>query len=160
MSEQLLCEIRFAIDETREGPGRLTGVLVTYERRAADRPEIVKANAFRWPTAGIVINAQHDRKAAVVRAVPFVDGLDLRIDAKLPDTSAGRDAAVNVREGLWTGLSTEFHAEQTTRVGGVREIRQAILTAAALVDLPSYAEATVEVRQRYWQIDREILRWL
>ena len=162
MSEQLLCEIRMTEDPTRQSPGRLTGTLVTYEKRAADRPEMFKAGAFAWADGGIVINGQHDRKAAIVRAIPYMDGMDLKIDTPLLDTQAGRDAATNVRAGLWTGLSSEFHALKQESNRGVREISKAWLSAAALVDSPSYAEATVEVRNRkYWNLDREaIYRWL
>ena len=162
MTDQLLCEIRWAIDESRQSPGRLQGTLVTYERQAADRPELFKAGAFAWPDGGIVVNGQHNRQAAIVRAIPFLDGLDLKVDAPLLDTVAGRDCATNVKAGLWTGLSTEFNLQEQRYNRGVREITKAWLTAAACVDSPSYAEAIVEVRNRkFWDLDREdLLRWL
>ena len=161
--ENLLCEIRYEADESRLSPGRLTGTLVTYETRAKDRPELFKRGALTWPEAGIIINEQHARQAPIVRAVPFLEGDALKIDARLPDTQRGRDAATNVREGVLTGLSVEFYARQESRRAGVREIRQAILAAAGLVDSGSYADSTVEVREKsgpFWQLDREMLRWL
>ena len=163
--DNLLCEVRFEIDESRQSPGRLTGTLVTYEVRAKDRPELFKRGALAWPDAGIVINEQHNRQAPIVRAVPFLEGDALRIDAKLPDTQRGRDVAVNMRgeNPLYTGLSVEFYARQESRRAGVREIRQALLSAAGLVDSPSYGDSLAEVREKsgpFWTLDREMLRWL
>ena len=110
--DKLVCEVRYQEDETRQSPGRLTGTLVTYEERASDRRELFKAGSIRWPETGIVINEQHNRQAPIVRAVPFLDGTEVKIDTPLPDTQRGRDAATNLREGVLTGLSLEFYAEQ------------------------------------------------
>ena len=159
--DTLTCEIRFAEDPSRMSPGRLTGTLLTYETRAGDRPELFARGALHWPENGIVINDQHDRRAAIVRAIPFLDGDELKIDAPLPDTQRGRDAATNVREGVLTGLSVEFHAEQEGRRDGLREIRRAFMPAAGLVDSPSYRGSVVEVRgesQDHWK--RTLLRRL
>ena len=160
--EELACEIRYEIDDSRQSPGRLKGTLITYERRAGDRPEIVARGAFHWRDGGIVINDQHRRESAIVRATPFLDGDDLMIDTPLPDTQAGRDAATNVRDGVLTGLSVEMAVESEGRRGGLREIRRARLVRAGLVDSPSYRDSKVEVRAKgpYWQLDREMLRWL
>ena len=65
--DTLLCEVRFAVDETRQSPGRLVGTLVNYEERANDRPEILARGSLHWPQEGLVINDQHDRKRAIVR---------------------------------------------------------------------------------------------
>ena len=92
---------------------------------------------------------QHDRTRPIVRAIPFLDDNEVRIDTPLPNTTAGRDAAVNVREGILTGLSVEFSKQGVVAsyVDGVREIRQATLVAAGLVDSGSYSSSTVSVRQ-------------
>ena len=79
--EQLACEIRFSKDESRQTPGRVTGTLIVYEKRAGDRPELFERDAIHWPELGIVINEMHQRNAPVLRAVPFRDGDELRIDA-------------------------------------------------------------------------------
>ena len=142
----LECEIRWSEDETRESPGRLTGTLLTYETRANDRPEIFARGALTWPDLGILINDQHDRKATILRAMPRLVGDEIRIDAPLPNTQRGRDAATNVREGVLTGLSVEFRATQEGRRGGMREIRRGLLLRAGLVDVPAYLDSTVEVR--------------
>ena len=91
--DTIKCELRFQEDETRLSPGRLTGTLLTYERRAADRPELFARGALYWPDNGIVINDQHNRKETIVRTVPFLDGDAIKIDVALPDTQRGRDAA-------------------------------------------------------------------
>ncbi len=158
----LKCEIRLAEDDDRLSPGRLTGTLLTYETRASDRPELFALGALHWPENGIVINDQHQRQAAIIRTVPFLEDNAVKVDVQLPDTARGRDAATDVREGTLTGLSVEFHSESEGRRGGLREIRRARLVRAGLVDDPSYADSKVEVRGQIpaWMLDEDALRWL
>ena len=144
--DQLICEVRYAEDDTRASPGRLTGTLMTYEREANDRPEIFTRGALVWPDGGIVIDEQHNRQSPIVRAIPRLDGDALTIDVPLPNTARGRDAATNVREGVLTGLSVAFRAIKEGRRGRLREIRQAVLVRAGLVDNPSYLDSVVEIR--------------
>ena len=160
--EVIGCEVRYEEDESRQSAGRLRGVIIRYERQAGDRKEIVARGAFHWRDGGIVINDQHRRESAIVRATPFLQGDDLMIDTLLPDTQAGRDAATNVRSGVLQGLSVEMAVEAEGRRGPLREIRRARLVRAGLVDDPSYRESKVEVRAHgpYWQLDQEMLRWL
>ena len=160
--EELACEIRYEVDQSRQSPGRLRGVIIRYEMQAGDRKEVVSRNAFHWRDGGIVINDQHRRESAIVRATPFLQGDDLMVDVALPDTQAGRDAATNVRDGVLTGLSVEMAVESEGRRGSLREIRRARLVRAGLVDDPSYRESKVEVRGhvKNWQLDREMLLWL
>ena len=148
MSESLLIEVRYADDETRASPGRLVGTLLTYGEQARDRPELFTRGALEWAEDGIVINEQHNRQAPILRAIPFVEGDEVRIDQHFPNTQRGRDAATNLREGVFTGLSVEFGALAEGRRGNLREIRRAVLTGAALVDRASYRGSTVEIRQR------------
>ena len=158
----LLVEIRFLEDDTRQSPGRLTGTLVTYGEQARDRPEGFLRDALKWAETGIVINEQHNRQAPILRTIPFLEGDALKIDAPLPNTQRGRDAATNVREGLLTGLSVEFEKRGLVQamVGGVREIRSATLAAAGLVDMGSYSGSTVEVRESGLMVNRRVYRWL
>ena len=144
--DQLLIPIEYREDESRASPGRLVGQLVIYERRAKDRPEIFTRGALEWPPTGITLNLQHDRKSLLARTMPFVEGDEVRIDAKMPNTGLGRDAIELVRTGTATGLSIEFQSRQEGRRGGLREIRSAFIARAALVDDPSH-DTTVEVRQ-------------
>ena len=143
--DEIRCAIELRADETRQSPGRIVGSLVTYGQRARDRAEVFAPGALRWPDGGIILNEQHNRQAPILRFTPELDGAELRIDAPLPDTQRGRDAATMIRNGTMTGLSIEFRVEAEGRTNGLREIRRAVLAAAALVDSPAYG-TTVEVR--------------
>ena len=158
--DKLLFEIRQTEDPTRESPGRLTGTLLRYEERARDRNEVFTRGALTWPAEGILINEQHNRQAPILRAVPFMDGDEVKIDAPVPNTTRGRDAVTNIREGVWTGLSVEFHSRAEGRRGNLREIRQAYLGAAALVDTGAYAGSRVEVREETDTQQRIARLWL
>ena len=161
MEDVIGCEVRFAVDDSRLSPGRLIGTLVAYETRAKDRPEMFMADSLYWPELGIIIDEQHNREAPILRAIPVLEGRELKIDAKIPDTQRGRDAATNVREGVLTGLSVAFRAERVTHSNGIREIRRAYVPRAGLVDSPSYGDSVVEVRGRsVWQLDRSAYLWL
>ena len=141
-------EIRMAIecreDEGRLGPGRLFGVLMAYGERAQDRAEVFESGSLSWPADGVVLNRQHQRASPIARIVPTIEGDKVMINAPLPDTTAGRDAASDFS----SGLSVEFKATAQRIVGGVRRITEAVLSGAAIVDSPSYAGASVEVRSK------------
>ena len=160
MDDLLTCEIRYSEDETRQSPGRLTGTLIVYETRASDRPEIFRRGSLRWPDNGILVREMHQRQEPIVRVIPYLEGDAVKVDTPLPNTTRGRDAVTNIREGVYGGLSVEFYAEQEGRRGNLREIRRAMLGGAGLVDSPSYTGSTVEVRRRVWALDQEMLRWL
>ena len=145
---EIRCRVEMRADDALASPGRLTGVLMTYGERAGDRAEMFEAGALRWPDNGVVLRRQHQRGAPIMRVIPEVRGRDVVIDTPLPDTTAGRDTAREVRDGLLPGLSVEFRATGQRYAGGVRRISGAILTGAGLVDDPSYPGSTVEVRQR------------
>ena len=144
---EIRCAIECREDETRQGPGRIVGTLMTYGERAKDRAEMFAPGALHWPDGGIILNEQHSRTAPILRFTPELVGDEVRIDAQLPDTQRGRDAATMIRNGTMTGLSIEFRAEAEGRAAGVRQIRRAHLSAAALVDSPSYG-TSVEVRDK------------
>ena len=161
--DKLVFEIRQLDDPSRESPGRLVGTLLNYEERARDRHEVFARGALTWPEAGILVNWQHDRSKPILRAVPFIDGDSVKIDAPIPNTALGRDTVVNIRSGVFSGLSVEFHSRSEGRRGNLREIRSAFLGAAALVDTGAYGGAKVEVRAeagaRAWDAE-DVLRWL
>ena len=158
--DHLDVEVRFTEDETRNSPGMLTGTLIEYEKRSVGRAELFARGALTWPEDGILVNEQHERKAPIVRAVPFVDGDAVKISVKLPNTTRGRDAAVNVKEGVLTGLSVGFRSLSEGMRGGMRLIKSATLVNAGLVDTPEYAEAVVAIRAKRETDGEEILRWL
>ena len=154
---ELRCAIEYRADESRQSPGRIVGTLIEYETRASDRPEVFADGALRWDDGGVILNEQHNRAAPILRFTPTVEGREVRIDAPLPDTQRGRDAATMIRDGTMRGLSVEFRATEEGRRAGIREVRAATLLGAALVDDPSY-RGQLEVRARHRQ--GRLPRWL
>ena len=146
--DEIRMKIEVRADESRLGPGRLIGTLMQYGQQATDRAEVFEIGSLKWDVAGIVVNRQHLRQSPIMRVLPVVDGNEVRINAAIPDTTAGRDAASEIRSGLFRNLSVEFRAVKQTIVGGVRRIASAVLSGAAIVDSGSYAGATVEVRAK------------
>ena len=144
---EIRCSIEWRADESRLSPGRIVGTIIEYETRARDRPERFRQDALTWPDEGVVLNRQHNRQSPVMRFVPVVEGRSVRINAALPDTTAGRDLATEIRAGLFRGLSLEFKALRETRQNRVRVVEKARLLGAAVVDDPSYA-TSVAIRHR------------
>ena len=163
MYETLIAPLEFRADDSRQSPGRIVGILITYETRARDRAEVFATGALTWPDEGIVLNVQHDRAQPIMRVVPEVRSENntaaVFIDAPLPDTSRGRDAAVMIRNGTMRGLSVEFRSLQEKRVAGVRRITAAKLGGAGLVDDPSHV-SSVEVRHSGLMVPGGMLGWL
>ena len=145
--DEIRCAVEIRQDETRQSPGRLVGRILRYGERASDRAELFEEGSLSWPADGVVLNRQHVRGAPIMRVIPELRAGELVIDQALPDTGAGRDAAAEIRSGLFRGLSVSFEAERQAFSGGVRRIQAAAMTAVGLVDSPSY-DAPVEVRQR------------
>ena len=146
MTNEIRCSIECRDDPEFESPGRLHGVLLTYGERAHDRPEVFERGSLEWPSNGIVLRRQHQRGQPIARVIPEVRGNQVMIDQALPNTSAGRDCAAEIKAGLLPGLSIEFRATKQNMVGGVRRIAGALLTGAGLVDTPAYVGSTAEVR--------------
>ena len=161
--EHLLIPLEYRQDESRESPGLLAGVLMTYGERANDRPEMFEMNAFHWDTAGIVIRRQHDRTQPIIRAVPYLEGRELIINAPLLNDTMGRDIAEAMKgpNPIYTGLSVEFRAEKETRRNGIRVISSAFLGGAGLVDKPAYKDSKVEIREGLATLEpRGVFLWL
>ena len=157
MKDELRMAVEWREDDSRTSPGRLVGTLLKYGERAKDRAEVFEAGSLRWPERGVILNRQHLRSSPILRFQPVVVEDEIRIEVELPDSTAGRDAASEVRSGLFQGLSIEFQSVKENFVGGIRRIQEAMLTGAALVDSPSYA-TSVEVRRG--QAKRRVRRWL
>ena len=89
-SAELRCTLEYRADETRESPGHLTGVLVTYETRARTRPEMFARGSLSWPEEGVILNRQHNRGQPIMRFMPELVEDEIRIDLMLPDTTRGQ----------------------------------------------------------------------
>lgn len=148
MPEEFYAAIQFAEDETRQGPGRLTGTLVTYGEKAGDRDVVFAEDSLHWPEAGVVLNEQHNRQAPIVRFTPFQDGKAVKIDVPLPDTQRGRDIATSVKNGTLTGLSIEIEPERSNQLADFLEHQRARLVAAAVVDSPAFRGSGVQVHAK------------
>ena len=145
---EIRCSVEWRQDESRESPGILTGTLLTYGEISPGHREKFRAGSLTWPSAGVVLNVQHDRKQPLLRFIPTVEGRELRVSAPFLNTRAGRDASLLVKSGVLTGLSIEFSADQDVHIGGIREVIQGRLLGAGLVDSASYPSSTVDVRER------------
>ena len=149
-------EIRCAVEVRQDESGnRLIGVLLPFATQASDRPELFENGSLTWPAEGLVLRRQHRRDQPILKFIPIEADNQLRIDAPIPDTIAGRDAAEEIRTKLLTGLSIEFKSIRERFVGGIRRIARATLTGAGLVDSPAYAAATVEAREARAKAARE-----
>ena len=154
--------IQYAEDTTRESPGFIRGVLVTYGEQAKDRPDLYEQDSLTWPDRGIVLNEMHDRRQQIKRFSPYLDGAELRVDFPLPPTQRGRDAATMVKDSTYTGLSIEVARDSivATYRAGVRHISQGRLVAAALVDEAAFLGSVVEVHGKHDTNRLGVLGWL
>ena len=48
MENEIFCQIEFRQDESRQSPGRLSGILVPYGVKANDRPELFEPDSLHW----------------------------------------------------------------------------------------------------------------
>ena len=154
--DEIRCKIE--LRESEGKPSRLVGVLMPYNTEARDRREVFEVGSLSWPADGVTLRRQHDRQSPIMQVLPVVEGNEVRIDQQLPETQAGREAAIEIRQGLFKGLSVEFRATAQTIVLGVRRISAALLVGAGLVDVPSFSQATVEARAKV-EKDMEWARW-
>lgn len=139
------CEIE--LREADDSPGRIVGTILETGRVAVDQREVFIPGSVQWPSNGIRLLAEH-RGRQVMRVEPVVDGSEIRIDARLPDNAIGREVATEIRSGRKRGMSIEFVSTREAQVSGVREVRSALVDAAAVVASPAYQQARVEVRNR------------
>ena len=158
-SEQHRVDTALECRDATGSPGRLVGVILPAGRVAGDRPELFVGSGVQTPADGIALLPEHRSQNIVMRFDPIRgDDGSLRVDHLLPNSPAGRDMAASVRSGKTPGLSVEFHSLDEARVSGVREIRQALISAVAVVKAGAYSQATAEVRAKGHH--RRVLTWL
>ena len=130
-------------------PGRVVGVILPAGRVAGDRRELFVGAGITTPSSGIRLLPEHRSQTAIMTFDPLIDpDGSLRIDARLPDTSEGRSAAQNIRNGTTARLSVEFVALDSAVISGVREVRSSLVEAVALVGSGAYDQARAEVRSK------------
>ena len=138
---------RQAPDRPYDRAGVTTDLPLRPGSSSGDRQEVFVPGAAVFPSTGVELLRGH-HGAPILTFDPIVDGSEIRIDAPLPDTALGRQVATEVRSGARAALSVEFVPLDEARVMGVRELRSALIQAAALVELGSYDQARAEVRER------------
>ncbi len=129
---------------SEDGP-MLRGVILQEGRAASGgRAEVFAPGSAVWPSDGIGILLEH-LAPPVARAVPErSDHGEIRI--AVPASPAILQAVE--QEGR-RYMSVEFRAEDDHQTpGGVREIRRAMIIAAALTATPEYDTTSAEVRSR------------
>ena len=126
--------------EADAGP-MLRGTVLQEGRAAAGgRAEVFTPLSVVWPVDGIALLAEH-RGSELARAVPTRE-VDGSLHIETPATPAIL-AAYATRKYF----SVEFHAIAEVRTkGGIREIRRALVDAAALVGSPEYPNVGAEIR--------------
>ena len=149
MKDEIRCSIECREDETRRGPGRLVGTVITYGQRAKDRPELFEPGALTWPADGVVLNRQHARGAPIMRVVP-----ELRSATRLSSTKRSliRPRAETRRPRSAAGSCAVYRCRFRLANSRLRAAC-AVSHAAALTaigprgQIPRY-DAPVEVRAR------------
>ena len=120
-------------------PGRSPGAFDRHAvdvRRAGERPAgTIRAGRVRpgrnqGERAGSSSTGSTRAARRSRASIPELRGDELVIDTALPDTQAGRDAAVEIRDGLMRGLSVEFKALRARMVSGVRRISKSATLVA------------------------------
>ena len=139
-----------------DGPGRIVGTILETGRVASDRAEVFTLGSVVIPSTGITLY-RGLRGESVMSFQPVISGNEIKIDAALPDSELGRQVATEVRSGARAALSVEFVSLDEARIGGVRELRSALIQGAALVPSGAYNQATAEVRSR---VGRRRRPWL
>ena len=121
-------ELRAADDS----PGILSGLILPIGRIAADRKEVFTPNSATFPSGGVRLLLEHEgREVMTFEPVAVSEGY--RIEATLPTDLLGIEAAELVKSGERSNLSVEFQTIEEERVSDVREVRRALISAAALV---------------------------
>ena len=123
----------------------LHGVLIQEGRAASVRAEVFAPGALVWASDGIALRAKH-LGVEDSRADSNTAKLTARSGSQRP-ASAALVAALEVGRKF---LSNRIPCAERNalRKSGVREIQQAFLPGAALVEDPEYKQALAEVRAR------------
>ena len=147
-TERRTVEIRLSQDPDRGSAGILTGTLLPFNVKAADRNELFEPRSLTWPEDGILLREMHDRSRPIARFTPTETDSAVEVRIALPDTVAGRSAKAAVVAGVYKSLSVEFVAQVEEMRQGLRIIKKAVLVGAGLVDQGAYAAATIEARAK------------
>jgi len=140
-------------DDEAGGPGVLSGPAMVYGD-VARRPgylERFDAGALVPYERGVYARYMHQRHmplARLGRGMTITDTPErMEVEIVLPDTQLGQDTARMVRDELLQGLSLEF-APVRHRLDGQTVVHSsATLVGVSVVDIPSYPQSTVQLRE-------------
>jgi HK97 family phage prohead protease len=159
-----------AAGEGMHGPGTLVGYAARFNRPSeplVDKStgskrrfrEIVKPGAFTRTLRSADVRALfgHDENMVLGRSRAQTlrmaeDEQGLRVEIDLPDTTAGRDAAVSVARGDITGMSFGFYVpkggDSWDRSGDmpIRSLHDVDIDDVSLVAYPAYPDTSVALR--------------
>lgn len=151
-------ETRAFAAEIRAAPEArtLTGVVMPYGRVSPSHRERFLPGSLKPAPRGLV-HAAHDRSRPIAGWPGSVELRDteagLEAVVTVDDTAEARAAIEEVEAGKLTGFSVEFNRARSTIVGGIREVREAVLIGLGLVDVASYPGTAVQLRHarpRIW----------
>ena len=151
-------EFRYGDVEFRQGDdglGVVVGTVIRYGD-VATLPwgtEEFKAGAFGdFRSLKVKANRMHQRTEMLARLGGRLsvddDDAAMSFRVSLPDTTAGRNTATELREGLLTGASLEFRAIEDTvnEDTGHRIVSKAQLFGFGIVDEPAYPGSVASMR--------------
>ena len=145
-NETLVFPVEFR-ETDDDSPGVVSGLILPVGRIAADRKEGLTPGSATFPEGGVRLLLEHEGREVMAFA-PIVVEDGYRIEAVLPSSPEGIEAAELVRSGKRSSLSVEFQTLEEERVSEVREVRRALVSAAALVPSGAYEQARAELRGR------------
>ena len=160
-THQIFCDLR------QEDGRRISGTVLRYGdvcQLPWGQEEVIERGAFGdVENADIILNWQHDRRVPLARTqgggLRMMDSAtQLRLEADIPETTAGNDLLQMVRSKVLRGLSVEFKPDmsQVTTKGSRTTIRSAILSGVAVVDRPAYRQSVIDSRRAEME-QKEIL---
>ena len=133
--------------ETDDSPGTVVGQFLPIGRIASDRREVFTPGAAMFPSDGVKLLISHGGEV-IMMFEPIVVEDGYNVEAVLPSSPSGIQAAELVRTGKRSALSVEFRCLEAEIVSQVREVRSALVEAVALVPSPAYEQARAELRGR------------
>ena len=144
-------DLEFRQDEN--GLGVVTGTVIRYGD-VATLPwgtEEFKAGAFTGRMEDLIANRMHSRTQPLARTGSGLSVTDdeeaLQAEVTLPDTSSGRDTAVELAQRILRGLSLEFRAiKDDVTDKGHRIITEARMYGFGVVDKPAYPGSVATMR--------------
>lgn len=146
------CAVRLNSDG--DGPRRLVATLLRFGTIGANRNETFAAGALQWPANGIAIDIEHlserergARVPPVLRAIPFEADGELRIDAPIPDSTAGRDliAMLSAEPPVLDSMSIVYRPLREHYEGAVLHVDSGLLDSAGVVGRPAFPGTSARV---------------